>query len=869
MFMKLQIVLAVGLCLTASASAVKPGEWAHQAEADFEPGTLEHTVVTSMGRVQLSRATDPLAELEGEDSIVYDLLTLEDGRILMAVGPEAKLVAFDADADEGDRLTTVLGLEGEQIFSVTMVDDSVVCAISGADSRIEMRNPDDWSVSDTIELPGVRYVWDMVIVGGALWVATGTDGQVLVVGDELHPWLALDTKQDNVLCLGADGQGRVYAGTDGDGLIYRITPGQDLFTAPPPDEDAIDDADEDSEGDADEDGDDEPDAPEFTQASVETYVIYDAAEPEIGALLVLDDGTVYAGTADADQARPGRLEAAQSKSNGRPDDEADDEDAEAKAADSAEVGEDNAVAEQADSDADAETIAQGDEADEDAEPDDGDVTNADQAIAAADAAAPTPDQYDELRGLIRERLTEARETGALSVEPTQSHPPTGSTVVVSAQPGGAARRTTRAAAAKAGNAIYRIDTDGFAEEVFRESVMVLRIAESDGSLLVSTGNEGQLYRVDPDEEETAILVDLEPQQIPAMLVADDGRVLLGTANPGMVIALTDGYADEGTFTSEALDAEHISQWGRLRVTVETPDGTAVQLQTRAGNVGDPEAGSWTDWTDPQAVEPTGPAQPVSLPVLNGPARFIQYRLALSSDGDQSPDVFGVALKYQLPNLQPKIESITASYAAAKSGGTGAAAKAASPGPQPQTTLKVKWKAKDANDDALRYTLEYRDLEDRAVYIPLVEDHESDHYDWDTRTAPDGRYELRVTASDEADNVPDRAMTARRVSDPIVVDNTRPVVSDIRVEPGNEPGTVTVSLAVNDALSEIAEVRYQVSGEETWEIVLPADQIYDSTSESIRFTIADLTPGMRVVTLRATDALGNGRYVARSVRVPGP
>ena len=59
----------------------------------------------------------------------------------------------------------------------------------------------------------------------------------------------------------------------------------------------------------------------------QTYALFDASEPEVGALLVASDGSVYVGTADAEQARPGRMEEAASEETGRPDEDAN-EDAE-------------------------------------------------------------------------------------------------------------------------------------------------------------------------------------------------------------------------------------------------------------------------------------------------------------------------------------------------------------------------------------------------------------------------------------------------------------------------------------------------------------------------------------------------------------
>ena len=52
-----------------------------------------------------------------------------------------------------------------------------------------------------------------------------------------------------------------------------------------------------------------------------------------------------------------------------------------------------------------------------------------------------------------------------------------------------------------GNAVYRIDRDGFVTEVFRQEVMILSLIERNGTLLVGTGSDGEIYQVSPSAEE--------------------------------------------------------------------------------------------------------------------------------------------------------------------------------------------------------------------------------------------------------------------------------------------------------------------------------------------------------------------------------
>ncbi|MBI1370864.1 MAG: hypothetical protein GC162_19700 [Planctomycetes bacterium] len=802
MFARFIRTLIIVLCLSPAALAIRPGEWKHQTEADFAAATLDHTVATNLGEVQLSLDTKELAQLEGDDSIVYDIARLPDGRVFLAVGPHGKLVQLD-----GEKVTTVAEYEGAQVFSLEATKAGLWVGVSGATSKLELRTGDKMEVKQTIELKDVRYVWDLLLLGQRMFIATGASGQVLAVDvdkKEPKPIIALDCEQDNVLCLGSDGAGRIYAGTDGDGLVYRLTPM--------------------NKGE-----------------KYDAFVIYDAPEPEIGALLVLPDGTVYAGTADAAQARPGRLEEASTEQKGHP---------EKLTKEPTEPKLPNIPPKPEPKPGDKPHPAEPNKAQAPAAP------GSEVAEAKPQAPAkPTPEQYNELRDAVAARLEEARKSGRISMQAGSRSGPSGATVarLRNAAAGGGSTRRPGAAPTKEGNAIYRISADGFVREVFRESVMILRIVKADDTLLVATGNEGQLYRVSPDVGEVTILADLEPQQVPALFDLGKGEFLVGTANPGRIMKLTDAYAPAGTLTSITLDAKQISLWGNLQVMASTPKGTSVEIQTRSGNVGDPDAGSWSPWSDPQKIDPTGASY---FKLLSPSARFLQYRLTLNSDGKASPSVISVALRYLMPNLPPTINSIKAEYAQNNSRGGPEGAE-----PQPKSVLKVDWEASDANADKLTYTLEAKPFATDAPYITIADKIDANSFDWDTRTMPDGRYTLRITASDAADNIPDQALSSSRRSDPVTVDNTPPDVGELAVKTDGK--TATVSLKASDALSPIAEVRYALDSEKDWHLVLPEDLIYDSTLESVVVKMADLAPGRHVVTVRVADTQGNTRYVSQT------
>ena len=861
--------LLILACLTAFIAsptlAIQPGEWVQQTEAEFAEGEPEGTVVTNLGDVKLAASDETLAELGDQASIVYDIQVV-NGVTYLAAGPEGKLLKWD-----GESVTEAASLEGEQVFALDVYQGKLVAAISGSTSRLAVLDGD--GLNDLATLEDVRYVWDLIIDGDMVFAATGTEGRVLRIdlsnADEPAIEPVLETEQVNILCLVRHGDaGPIYAGTDTDGLVYRLTPG---------------------------------DGGEWS-----TFVVYDAAEPEIGAMLVRDDGTLFVGTADANQARPGRLDEATAEETGRPEageaapeaveDEGDEGDMpvpdpgdlpevppspdpiddEQTPADKPE----NEAESEADESADAEEETAPESAPETkiigiddpqplaeeadtATPDAGSSDTDTDASPTEEVAEPTTEQRDRLRELVRSRLEAARRSGKLQ---SPSGVPPATTRGGAGRPRGGPPGP-QASGPQEGNAIYRIDSQGFVTEVFRESVMILKMIESptnDGTILVATGSEAQVFRIDPKAGETTIVADLEPEQVPAMLAGDDG-VLLGTANPAELVRLGDSIATRGTYTSAALDAAQVSLWGAMRVTANIPDGASMTIETRSGNVADPETAPWSEWSDAQVQMPNAdqPAlQPRQVTIKSPPARFLQYRLTLTATPDgASPAVDRIATTYVTPNLRPKIDSITAAYPEAQPLPSGPGAEEPA---TPATTMSVAWEATDPNNDRLLYTLEYQRAGAEA-WVAITEDVEATSFEWQTRRVPDGWYLLHVIASDRLDNPPDMVKTATRRSGPVLVDNTAPTFD--QVTSAVDGDKVTIKGVVTDDWSPIRAIGYAVDSADLYDPILPEDLIYDSTRESFAVTIPDLAPGPHVITLRVADTRGNLGYHAVTIN-PG-
>ena len=391
--------------------------------------------------------------------------------------------------------------------------------------------------------------------------------------------------------------------------------------------------------------------------------------------------------------------------------------------------------------------------------------------------------------------------------------------------------------------IYKITGDGFVTDVFSEAAVFFCLAEKDKNLLVGTGNNAQLFTIEPASEQEAITYeDEQASQITAVAVRKEA-VYLGTANPAKLIQLGTGFTSTGTYTSDLIDAGQPAQWGKLQIEADIPQGCKVLVASRSGNVKDVNDPTFSEWTEP--VEVTKPVQ-LRCPL----GRFCQYKLSLQSkDGSKSPIVREIAVASSVPNLAPKVEAVNVSSIAA---------------PGKKGTFKISYKAKDNNEDKLIYKIDFRKT-GRTSWIELKDELEADNFEWDGRTVEDGRYEVRVTASDERSNTTTTKLTGSRISEPVVVDNTPPVIK--RQSINKDDTTVTLNLQISDEFSAIGKLEYTVDSNVEWKGTLPDDMLYDTMDEDFTIVIDKLKAGEHIIAVRISDSVGNIIYKTYEVNLP--
>ena len=392
--------------------------------------------------------------------------------------------------------------------------------------------------------------------------------------------------------------------------------------------------------------------------------------------------------------------------------------------------------------------------------------------------------------------------------------------------------------------IYKITSDGFVTDVFSEAAVFFCLVTQELKLLIGTGNNAQLFNIDPVLEQEAIIYeDKQASQLTAVTVAGEA-IYLGTANPAKLIKVNESFAVEGIYTSSLIDAGQPAKWGKLQIDADVPEGCKIMMACRSGNVKDINDPTFSGWSE--IVEITEPTQ------LRCPTgRFCQYKLVLtSSNGHKSPLVREIAVAYTIPNLSPKVKSISISRIEA----TGK-----------NRLFKISYQIKDDNDDKLIYKIDFRKT-GRANWIELADKVETNTFEWDGRTVEDGRYEVRVSASDERSNTPETKLSGSRISETVVVDNTGPVIKKYSISSNKK--TITLKLQVSDELSVIGRVDYTIDSNAEWIGTVPNDLVYDTTEEDFTIVAEDIEEGEHIISVKIGDDIGNMIYKTFEIDIPG-
>ncbi len=649
------------------------------------------------------------------------------------------------------------------------------------------------------------HIWDMVEDrDGNLLVATGDEGKIFKVPVEGKPVVVYAGQQSEVLCLALASDGSVYAGTGPNGQILRIDPHGQAKVFCETGEEYVWSLAIDPQGRALYAGTGPHGRIYRINGEGKAAVFYSTRQEHILCLAAGTDGMLYAGTD-----KGGLVYRIDPQGKGF-------------VLYQAKQGEIRTLKVTADA------VYAGTSAPTPRRHSSGHTAASKEAVESVKATADVlPEGAVDAAGKGKQRRTHTRSEGKTRLASTK-------------KAAAADDQEEHKSSAAAGpstpsggeNSVYRIARDGSVREVFREKAMILSLLLHGEHLYAGTGLDGQLFEINEAARERSEIARLDHGQIMCLCRRRDGSIVLGAGDPGKLYVLQDHYAARGSVVSEVLDAAIISKWGALRWEGTTPEGTSVSLATRSGNVAEPDD-TWSDWS----TEQTEPKQAI---IATPPARFLQYRVTLTTTNPQrSSSVRSITLRYKTTNQAPEINKIEVPDLNAVNLDN-------------PKRLKFKWSAVDANEDDLSYRFLIR-KDGWNNWVELDDDLDRTNYEWDTTTTPSGIYRVKVIASDRKDNPEGEALTGERISLPFVVCHEAPAVT-VKTA-GMDGDRVVLEATARSPLVRLTSASFAVNGKK-WINVFPSDGLFDSKYETFYFQTKSLKPGTYVLVLRVRDAAGN-------------
>jgi len=227
--------------------------------------------------------------------------------------------------------------------------------------------------------------------------------------------------------------------------------------------------------------------------------------------------------------------------------------------------------------------------------------------------------------------------------------------------------------------VYKLARDATPKALYDKAGRGIVGISTDDAGNVYAMNASSVFKLMPDETVCTLNNDRDLQFL--SLALGDGKLYAGTGNVGSLYSAEIRNTAEGTYESPVHDCRRVSKWGTVNWLADLPEGSSVTLQTRTGDVGEPDS-TWSGWSYPYS----SPGAKVTSP----PGRYIQYLATLKAeDAAAGPKLKEVSIVYLPKNQAPKV-----TLTSPKGGEKWSKSKT------------IKWTGSDGDKDTLTYEVFY-------------------------------------------------------------------------------------------------------------------------------------------------------------------
>jgi hypothetical protein len=265
----------------------------------------------------------------------------------------------------------------------------------------------------------------------------------------------------------------------------------------------------------------------------------------------------------------------------------------------------------------------------------------------------------------------------------------------------------------------------------------------------------------------------------------------------------------------------------------------IDVSTRSGNTKEPDD-TWSAWTKDSAA-PSLVASPAG--------RYLQVRARFAKD--KNAELSALEVAFVTDNLRATVDEVNAKPR--REGGEEIRTSGGPVAKKPDAKLNLSWKTDNPDKDELRYRLQYR-LVGTGTWYDLTKRDEvltKESYDWDTATLPEGRYRVRVVATDELANPPDLVTRDDAESGIVLVDNTPPRVEGLKLVNRRVQGVAL------DGVGPIQRIEVALAGTDDWIPFFPTDGIFDEAREEFDLDVSMLATSVpALLAVRVFDDANN-------------
>ena len=236
------IALAIFACCLAPASS--SSFWEMSSFTDFIAGKLDGVALSRDGRLTPAPQLDTV--FNSGQPVIWSVVQGPGGALYVATGHRGRVYRIDNNGTA----TPVWTADKPEVFALAANAQGDVYAASSPNGKIYRIRAGQ--VTEYFD-PKARYIWALALAAdGTLYAGTGDAGIVYRITGPAQGEPYYATGQGNVTGLMIDPQGRLLAGTEPNGILYSIT------------------------------------------AKDKAFALYDSTLPELRALAVTADGSVYA-----------------------------------------------------------------------------------------------------------------------------------------------------------------------------------------------------------------------------------------------------------------------------------------------------------------------------------------------------------------------------------------------------------------------------------------------------------------------------------------------------------------------------------------------------------------------------------------------